>query len=61
MKMPPALPRRPRMRRCGKGYNKDGKPQNVQFVLSLITSKRLPLWYQPWDGNQSDDGVYLRL
>ena len=42
-----------------KGYNKDGKPQNVQFVLSLITSKRLPLWYQPWDGNQSDDGVYL--
>jgi transposase len=42
-----------------KGYNKDGKPQNVQFVLSLITSKRMPLWYQPWDGNQSDDGVYL--
>jgi len=42
-----------------KGYNKDGKPQNVQFVLSLITSKRVPLWYQPWDGNQSDDGVYL--
>jgi hypothetical protein len=25
-----------------KGYNKDGKPQNVQFVLSLITSKRVP-------------------
>jgi transposase len=42
-----------------KGYNKDGKPQNVQFVLSLITTKRLPLWYQPWDGNQTDDGVYL--
>jgi transposase len=42
-----------------KGYNKDGKPQNVQFVLSLITTKRVPLWYQPWDGNQSDDGVYL--
>jgi transposase len=42
-----------------KGYNKDGKPQNVQFVLSLITTKRLPLWYRPWDGNQSDDGVYL--
>ena len=42
-----------------KGYNKDGRPQNVQFVLSLITSKRLPLWYRPWDGNQSDDGVYL--
>ena len=42
-----------------KGYNKDGRPQNVQFVLSLITSKRLPVWYRPWDGNQSDDGVYL--
>jgi len=42
-----------------KGYNKDGKPQNVQFVLSLITNQRIPLWYQPWDGNQSDDGVYL--
>lgn len=41
------------------GYNKDGKPQNVQFVLSLVTSKRVPLWYKPWDGNQSDDGVYL--
>ncbi len=42
-----------------KGYNKDGKPQNVQFVLSLITTKRVPLWYRPWDGNQTDDGVYL--
>jgi len=42
-----------------KGYNKDGRPQNVQFVLSLVTSKRIPLWYRPWDGNQSDDGVYL--
>lgn len=42
-----------------KGYNKDGKPQNVQYVLSLVTTKRLPLWYKPWDGNQSDDPVYL--
>lgn len=42
-----------------KGYNKDGRPQNVQFVLSLVTCKRLPVWYRPWDGNQSDDGVYL--
>ncbi len=41
------------------GYNKDGKPQNVQYVLSLITSQHVPLQYQPWDGNQSDDGVYL--
>lgn len=41
------------------GYNKDGKPQNVQYVLSLIASQRVPLQYQPWDGNQSDDGVYL--
>ena len=42
-----------------KGYNKDGKPNNVQFVLSLIASKHIPLWYKLWDGNQSDDGVYL--
>jgi len=41
------------------GYNKDGKPKNVQMVLSLITHQRVPLWYKPWDGNQSDDGVYL--
>jgi transposase len=41
------------------GYNKDGKPQNVQYVLSLITSQRVPLQYQPWNGNQSDDDVYL--
>ena len=41
------------------GYNKDGKPQNVQYVLSLIASQRVPLQYQPWNGNQSDDGVYL--
>ena len=27
-----------------KGYNKDGRPQNVQFVLSLVTSKRVPVW-----------------
>ena len=41
------------------GYNKDGKPNNVQFVLSLIASKHIPLWYKIWNGNQSDDGVYL--
>lgn len=41
------------------GYNKDGKPNNVQFVLSLIASKHIPLWYKLWNGNQSDDGVYL--
>lgn len=41
------------------GYNKDGKPQNVQYVLSLIASQRVPLQYQPWNGNQSDDEVYL--
>jgi len=41
------------------GYNKDGKPQNAQYVLSLIANQRVPLQYQAWDGNQSDDGVYL--
>lgn len=29
-----------------KGYNKDGKPKNVQYILSLVTHKRLPLWYK---------------
>ena len=41
------------------GYNKDGKPHNVQYVLSLITTQHVPLQYRAWDGNQSDDGVYL--
>lgn len=45
--------------RLVEGYNKDGKPQNVQYVLSLIASQRVPLQYQAWDGNQSDEGVYL--
>jgi len=45
--------------RLVEGYNKDGKPQNVQYVLSLITTKHVPLQYRTWDGNQSDDGVYL--
>ncbi len=41
------------------GYNKDGQRNKLQFVLSLITSGRMPLWFRPWDGNQSDDAVYL--
>jgi transposase len=41
------------------GYNKDGQRNKVQFVLSLVTSGRTPLWYRPWDGNQTDDPVYL--
>jgi transposase len=41
------------------GYNKDGHPENLQMVLSLVTTGRVPLWYRPWDGNQSDDAVYL--
>lgn len=42
-----------------KGYNKDGQPDKVQFVLSLVTAGRVPLSYTIWNGNQSDDGVYL--
>ena len=45
--------------RLVEGYNKDGKPQNAQYVLSLIATQRVPLQYRAWDGNQSDDGVYL--
>lgn len=41
------------------GYNKDGKRKKAQYVLSLVNCGRVPLWYKPWDGNQSDDGVYL--
>lgn len=41
------------------GYNKDGQRNKVQFVLSLITSKRVPVWYKPWDGNRTDEPVYL--
>lgn len=42
-----------------RGYNKDGHPENLQMVISLVTTGRVPLWYRPWDGNQSDDAVYL--
>ena len=48
-----------RIPRLVEGYNKDGQRHKAQFVLSLITSGRIPLWFRPWDGNQSDDAVYL--
>jgi transposase len=41
------------------GYNKDGQRHKVQFVLSLMVSQRVPVWYRPWDGNQTDEPVYL--
>ncbi len=44
------------------GYNKDGKPKKVQLVLSLLTggpSGRVPVWYRPWNGNQTDEPVYV--
>ena len=39
------------------GYNKDGQRDKKQMVLSLLNVGRVPVWYCPWDGNQSDDGV----
>lgn len=48
-----------RIPRLAKGYNKDGKRHKLQMVLSLITSGRTPLWFCPWNGNQSDNGVYV--
>jgi transposase len=48
-----------RIPRLLEGYNKDGQRNKLQFVLSLITAGRVPLWFRPWDGNQSDDAVYL--
>ncbi len=41
------------------GYNKDGQRNKVQFVLSMVVSQRVPLWYRPWDGNQTDEPVYV--
>jgi transposase len=52
----------PRVPRLVTGYNKDGKPRKVQLVLSLLTggpSGRVPVWYRPWDGNQTDEPVYV--
>lgn len=52
----------PRLPRVVQGYNKDGKPKKVQVVLSLLTggvSGRVPVWYRPWDGNQTDEPVYV--
>ena len=52
----------PRIPRLVEGYNKDGKRRKVQMVLSLLTSGptgRVPLWYCPWNGNQTDDPVYV--
>jgi transposase len=41
------------------GYNKDGQRDKKQMVLSLLSVGRVPVWYCPWDGNRSDDGVGL--
>jgi len=41
------------------GYNKDGKRKKAQYVLSLVNDGRVPLWYKAWNGNQTDDDVYL--
>jgi transposase len=41
------------------GYNKDGQNHKKQMVLSLINVGRIPIWFRPWNGNKSDDGVGL--
>lgn len=41
------------------GYNKDGQRGKVQMVLSVMTSGRTPVWYRPWNGNQTDEAVYV--
>lgn len=40
------------------GYNKDGQHRKVQLVLSVVTAARVPVWYRPWNGNQTDEPVY---
>lgn len=41
------------------GYNKDGQRHKVQLVLSVMVSERVPVWYRAWDGNQTDEAVYV--
>lgn len=53
------LPGGDRIPRLVEGYNKDGQRNKVQLVLSLMVSHRVPVYYRVWDGNQTDDGVYL--
>lgn len=51
-----------RIPRLVEGYNKDGKRHKAQMVLSLLTggaTGRVPLWYRPWNGNQTDEAVYV--
>lgn len=51
-------PGRERVPMLVRGYNKDGQHRKVQLVLSLITAGRVPVHYRPWNGNQTDEGVY---
>jgi transposase len=41
------------------GYNKDGQQDKKQMVLSLLCAGRVPIWFSPWDGNRSDNGICL--
>ena len=52
-------PSRPNMRRYWSKATIRMAGRRSPVCVELITSKRVPLWYQPWDGNQRDDGVYL--
>ena len=38
------------------GYNKDGKPKNIQMVLSLITHQRVPLGITPGTATKATMG-----
>jgi transposase len=49
----------PNIPRLAIGYNKDGQRDKKQMVLSLLNVGRVPVWFRPWDGNKSDDGVCL--
>jgi len=43
------------------GYSKDGRPDLNQFVVSLITSKHLPVFIQTLSGNTSDRDHFREL
>lgn len=52
-------PTKTRIPRLTIGYNKDGQRDKKQMVLSPLNVGRVPIWFCPWDGNKSDDGVCL--
>jgi len=44
------------------GFSRDGKPENVQILLSLvINEERMPVWYEVLEGNIADKKTVIPL